>query len=77
MPDEEGGRWDVAAGKGAIHLVRVSESNEQLFEASLAPEEARELADLLHKYASKADESAADSDQDDEDESREDEDHGS
>jgi hypothetical protein len=53
----EGGRWDVGTENNAVYLERISESGESLFEDLLAPEEARELAGLLAKYADKADES--------------------
>jgi hypothetical protein len=54
MASDEGGRWDVGAKNNAVLLVRVSEDNERLFEASLEPYEARALADLLTKFAAKA-----------------------
>ena len=54
MGSDEGGRWDVGAKNNAVLLVRVSEGNERLFEASLEPDEARALADLLTKFAGKA-----------------------
>jgi hypothetical protein len=47
------GRWDVGANNNAVTLERISESDERLFDDSLAPEEARELAGLLTKYADK------------------------
>jgi hypothetical protein len=54
MASDEGGRWDVGAKNNAVLLVRVSEDNERLFGASLEPDEARALADLLTKFAAKA-----------------------
>ena len=61
MGSDEGGRWDVGAKNNAVLLVRVSEGNERLFEASLEPDEARALADLLTKFAGKAAENTDDS----------------
>jgi hypothetical protein len=57
MVHHEGGRWDVGTKNNAIHLERISESDERLFDDVLAPEEARELAGLLTKYADKLNES--------------------
>jgi hypothetical protein len=57
MVRHEGGRWDVGSQKNAVYLERISESDERLFDDLLAPEEARELAGLLTKYADKLDES--------------------
>ena len=65
MVRQEGGRWDVGTKKNAVYLERISESDERLFDDLLAPEEARELAGLLAKYADKLDE-AEDSDGGDE-----------
>jgi hypothetical protein len=53
----EGGRWDVGTENNAVYVERISESDELLFDDLLAPEEARELAGLLTKYADKSDES--------------------
>jgi hypothetical protein len=57
MVRHEGGRWDVGPKNNAVYLERISESDERLFDDLLAPEEARELAGLLTKYADKLDES--------------------
>ena len=57
MVRHEGGRWDVGTKENAVYLERISGSDERLFDDSLAPEEARELAGLLTKYADKLDES--------------------
>ena len=57
MVRHEGGRWDVGTKDNAVYLERISGSDERLFDDSLAPEEARELAELLTKYADKLDES--------------------
>ena len=57
MVRHDGGRWDVGAKNNAVNLERISERDERLFDDSLAPEEARELAGLLTKYADKLDES--------------------
>ena len=62
MADQEGGRWDVGVKDNSVYLVRVSDSDDRLFEDQLAPEEARKLAELLRKYAGKVDESAVDDD---------------
>jgi hypothetical protein len=61
MVRHEGARWDVGTKDNAVYLERISESDERLFDDLLAPEEARELAGLLTKYADKLDD-AEDSD---------------
>jgi hypothetical protein len=73
MVRQDGGRWDVGAKNNAVNLERISESDERLFDDSLAPEEARELAGLLTKYADKLDESE-DSDKSDKSDKSEDSD---
>jgi hypothetical protein len=73
MVRHDGGRWDVGAKNNAVNLERISESDERLFDDSLAPEEARELAGLLTKYADKLDESE-DSDKSDKSDKSEDSD---
>ena len=72
MAEEEGGRWDVGVKGNAVYLERRSEENERLFADQIAPEEARELAELLTKYAEKADSADEDESNDDEDESNDD-----
>ncbi|MGB9306097.1 MAG: hypothetical protein WCB92_21180 [Mycobacterium sp.] len=67
MASKEGGRWDVGTKDNAVCLERISDSDERLFDDLLEPEEARELAGLLTKYADKADESDGSEDSDDED----------
>ncbi|BBZ43145.1 hypothetical protein [Mycobacterium parmense] len=57
MVRHEGGRWDVGIESDAVHVERISESDERLFDDSLAPQEARQLAGLLTKFADKLDES--------------------
>ncbi|HUE31615.1 MAG TPA: hypothetical protein VMQ38_01585 [Mycobacterium sp.] len=57
MVRHEGGRWDVGTKNDAVYLERISESDERLFDDSLEPAEARELAGLLTKYADKLDSS--------------------
>ena len=57
MIRHEGGRWDVGTKNNAVYVERISESDERLFDDLLAPEEARELAGLLTKYADESDES--------------------
>ena len=74
MAQPEGGRWDVGVKGGSVYIARVSDSDERVFEDQIAPEEARELAELLRKYAGKADESDAKHDEDDDDEDDDDED---
>lgn len=79
MAEHQGGQWNVAVKENEVYFERVSEDNERLFDDSLAPEEARQLARLLTKHADKISESGAatkddDTDDDsDEDESDEDE----
>ncbi|MGB9226437.1 hypothetical protein [Mycobacterium sp.] len=67
MASKEGGRWDVGTKDNAVYLDRISDSDERLFDDLLEPEEARELAGLLTKYADKAAESDGSEDSDDED----------
>lgn len=55
MVRRESGRWDVSIKDNAVYLERVSDSDEQLFEDSLASDEARRLAQLLTKFADKLD----------------------
>jgi hypothetical protein len=74
MARHEGGRWDVGTKNKAVYLERISESDERLFDDSLAPEEARELAGLLTKYADKLGESEDSDDADDSGDSEESED---
>jgi len=69
MVRHEGGRWDVGTKDNAVYLERISGSDERLFDDSLAPEEARELAGLLTKYADKLDKSDESEDADESDES--------
>ncbi len=57
MVRQEEGRWDVSIKSNAVCLERIADSDEQLFEDSLSPEEARALAGLLRKFADKVDES--------------------
>ena len=71
MVRHEGGRWDVGTKDNAVYLERISGSDERLFDDSLPPEEARELAGLLTKYADKLDESDKSEDSDKSDDSDE------
>ena len=68
MVEHEGGQWNVATKENTVYLERVSEDSERLFDDSLAPEEARQLARLLTKHADKISDAASDKDSD-EDES--------
>ena len=68
MAEHKGGQWNVAVKENEVYLERVSEDNERLFDDSLAPEEARQLARLLTKHADKISESGAGSKDDDSDE---------
>lgn len=52
--DAENGRWDVGAKDGAVYVERRGEDNEQVFSDRLQPEDARQLAALLTKFADKA-----------------------
>ena len=67
MVEHEGGQWNVATKENTVYLERVSEDSERLFDDSLAPEEARQLARLLTKHADKISDSggAAKADEDD------------
>jgi hypothetical protein len=64
MVRQDEGRWDVSVKSNAVCLERISDGDKQLFEDLLAPEEARELAGLLTKYADKADEAEKSEDSD-------------
>ena len=74
MVRDEGGRWDVGRKDDSVYLERVDESNEQLFEDVLTPGEARQLAELLNKFADKVDDADEDDDEDDDDEADDDKD---
>jgi hypothetical protein len=43
MVRHEGGRWDVGIEDNAVYLERISESDEELFDDLLTPEEAHQL----------------------------------
>ena len=70
MVRHEGGRWDIGIEDNAVYVERISESDEELFDDLLAPEEARQLAGLLTKYADKLDESDDSDDSGQSDESK-------
>ncbi|OBH26750.1 hypothetical protein A5692_26405 [Mycobacterium sp. E342] len=74
MVREEGGRWDVSIKDDAVYLERVSQDDERLFDESLASDEARDLAELLTKFADKLDRSEKSKDSDDEDDENKDHD---
>lgn len=79
MVNHEKGRWDVSIKSNAVCVERISDSDKRLFEDSLAPDEARELAGLLTKFADKLGESghsdkSHDSDKSDESEESDDSD---
>lgn len=57
MASDEGGRWDVGAKDNAVYLARISEDGEKVFEDLIGPDDARELAGLLNKYADKSEKS--------------------
>jgi hypothetical protein len=63
MASDEGGRWDVGTKDNEVFLRRMSEDNELLFEDSLEPDQARRLAEVLNKFAGKADEGSSDDDE--------------
>jgi hypothetical protein len=69
MVRHEGARWDVGTKDNAVYLERMSGSDERLFDDLLAPEEARELAGLLTKYADKLDDPEVSGKSDDSDKS--------
>jgi hypothetical protein len=74
MVRQEEGRWDVSVKSNAVCVERISDGDEQLFEDLLAPQEARELAGLLTKFADKVDESEKSDESDESDESEGDDD---
>lgn len=77
MVEHEGGQWNVATKENEVYLERMSEDNERMFEDSLAPEEARQLARLLTKHADGISDAAKASKGDDEgDDSAADDDSG-
>lgn len=61
----EGGRWDVGTKNNSVHVERISESDDRLFEDLLSPDVARNLAGLLTKYANKLDDKDDSDDEDD------------
>ena len=71
MAEREGGQWNVAVKNKAVHVERVSDSGEQLFDDVLDPDEARQLGELLTKHAGKVGESEQ---SDESDESEDDQD---
>jgi hypothetical protein len=70
MVRHEGARWDVSIKNNAVYVERISDSDKRLFDDSLASEEARDLAELLTKYADKLDESGDSDGSGDSDESK-------
>ena len=71
MVNHEKGRWDVSIKSNAVCVERISDSDKRLFEDSLVPDEARELAGLLTKFADKLGESGHSDGSDDSDKSDE------
>ena len=67
MAEREGGQWNVAVKNKAVHVERVSDSGEHLFDDVLDPDEARQLGELLTKHAGKVGESQSDESDDDQD----------
>ena len=68
MAEREGGQWNVAVKNNAVHIERVSDGGEQLFDDVLDPDEARQLGELLTKHAGKVGESKqSDESEDDQD----------
>jgi hypothetical protein len=67
MAEREGGQWNVAVKNNAVHVERVTDSGEQLFDDLLDPDEARQLGDLLTKHARKVGESEQSDDEESED----------
>jgi hypothetical protein len=68
MAEREGGQWNVAVKNKAVHVQRVNDSGEQLFDDLLDPDEARQLGELLTKHAGKVGESEqSDESEDDQD----------
>ena len=68
MAEREGGQWNVAVRNNAVHVERVSDDGEQLYEDLLDPDEARQLGELLTKHAGKVGESEqSDESEDDQD----------
>lgn len=57
MAQQEGSRWDVSVKEQFVYLERISEGDERVFDDTLAPEEARKLAETLKKFADQADKS--------------------
>jgi hypothetical protein len=76
MAEREGGQWNVAVKNNAVHVQRVSDSGEQLFDDLLEPDEARQLGELLTKHAGKVGESEQSDESDDDQDSDESEQSG-
>ena len=76
MAEREGGQWNVAVKNKAVHVQRVSEDGEQLFDDLLDPDEARQLGELLTKHAGKVGESEQSDESDDDQDSDESEQSG-
>lgn len=76
MAEREGGQWNVAVKNKAVHIERVSEDGEQLFDDVLDPDEARQLGELLTKHAGKVGESEQSDESDDDQDSDESEQSG-
>ncbi|HKV21800.1 MAG TPA: hypothetical protein VJR50_22430 [Mycobacterium sp.] len=79
MAEEEGGRWDVGVKDNVVYLARLSNDGERLFDEQLEAHEARQLGELLTKYAARADEAdtgrrSKDDDDDDDDDDGDDDD---
>jgi hypothetical protein len=80
MAEEEGGRWDVGVKDNQVFLVRLSNDGERLFDEQLEAHEARQLGELLTKFAARADEvndrqdRDDDSDDDNDDDDKDDDD---
>jgi hypothetical protein len=75
MVEQQGGQWNVATKENEVYLERVTDDGELLFDESLDPAEARQLARLLTKHADGISESdngkaAKDNDSDDSKDSR-------
>ncbi len=56
MSEHESGQWNVAAKDNLVYVERANDSGELLFDDSLEPHEARQLARALTKFADKLDE---------------------
>lgn len=80
MADQDNGddgRWDVGATDGVVLVERRGADDKRMFTDRLEPDDARRLAELLSKFADKAETAEARDDESEDDDSDESEDDDS